>query len=94
MSDTWKVNIEDVIAAQELLKRFDKLNLRKVELYHQGSKIEISKYVLDTWEIIGMSNSMFVSMRFWNIEEKSKQMAGQILKDHEVLSKKPDFKKI
>ena len=62
----WKINIEDVESAMSLLDRFNKLNLKQVELYRNGFKIEYPESVVEEFRLTGLSNKCFVEMEFWN----------------------------
>lgn len=60
-----KVNIEDVIRIANERKAINSLDLNEIEWYQNGVKIEISKEVIEDFELTGLSNMDFITGNYW-----------------------------
>jgi hypothetical protein len=65
------VAVEEIDDIHRQLNEFNSLDLGKISLTENGVPIEITQEILDDWRMVGMSNSMFVEMRFWANTEDS-----------------------
>lgn len=51
-----KVNIEEVLAMLEYRRSINRAELRDIEWYYQGKKLEVDQKELDVFEMIGLNN--------------------------------------
>lgn len=64
MSKKIKVEVEEINRLKGLLNDFNALDLKDVDLYENGKKIEIQDSLKD-WKYTGLCNHDFVMNRYW-----------------------------
>ena len=66
---TVSISVEDVLAAQEVLNRVNKLKLEDIEWTVKGIPIYVNPDSVKDFKFIGLSNVNFITMDFykgWN----------------------------
>lgn len=61
-----KVNIEDVLKMQEFRNSINHANIDDIEWYQDGKKVSVDKELLEEWKFIGLNNTDFITMGFFN----------------------------
>lgn len=59
------VDIEELYLAMAVLKRFNLMELKDVELYEDGEMISVAPEAIERFRITGLSNKDFVRVRYW-----------------------------
>lgn len=59
------VNIEEIYRAVSELKAINELNLKDIEFYENGKKIDISDEIIENWKFIGLNNHSFIMSEFY-----------------------------
>lgn len=56
-----KINIEEVLDAQSTRNQINRLDIKDIEWYLDGEKVNISDETLEEWRFTGLSNTEFVN---------------------------------
>lgn len=56
------VNVEDILAAHEVIAAFNRLDLREVELRRSGQPIAVTGKQLEDFRFTGLNNRDFILM--------------------------------
>lgn len=56
-----KLNIEDILDAQSTRNQINRLDIKEIEWYLDGEKVNISDETLEEWRFTGLSNTDFVN---------------------------------
>lgn len=56
-----KINIEEVLDAQSTRNQINRLDIKEIEWYLDGEKVNISDETLEEWRFTGLSNTDFVN---------------------------------
>lgn len=62
-----KVDIEKLIEAKKVLTDFNKLDLKDVELYENGIKINLNEEILNEISFTGLNNSDLIIYEFYKL---------------------------
>jgi len=72
-----RVDVERIRELRKELRAINKLELKDIEFYEKGEKLEIPPEVLREWEFIGLNNTDFVEVEFWKEADKWVEKAGK-----------------
>jgi len=64
-----RVDVEDIYALQDERARYNRLDLKDIEFYHDGELVTIPEEVLEEWRFTGLSNICFVMNYEWPEKE-------------------------
>jgi phage pi2 protein 07 len=60
-----RLDIETVRKLLELYRAISRLDVKNVDFYENGMKVDISQSILDEWRFIGLSLPMFIETDFY-----------------------------
>lgn len=60
-----QISVEEVLAAQEVLNKVNKLNLENIEWTVKGLPIFIEPEMIKDYKFVGLSNANFITMDFY-----------------------------
>ena len=60
-----KVNIEDIHRIVGELKAINKVEMKDIEFYENGKKLDISDKTVGLWKYIGLNNHEFIMSEFY-----------------------------
>ncbi len=60
-----KVNVERVISLRAELRRINQVELKNLEIYKNGIKIDIPESKIREWDLVGLNNTDFIEERCW-----------------------------
>ena len=60
-----RIDVEDILIAASSIDAINGPDLEDIVFFSNGKKVDIPKEVIDEWEYIGLTNSMFILDYEW-----------------------------
>jgi len=70
-----RVTMEEIHAHLVERARINALNLREMELYENGKRIEVTEKAIEEFEFIGLSTLDFFRGRLWEDAEEAEEVS-------------------